>query len=421
MKWEELSMSDRSNLMKTYLQNGVIRLSDMRDHYNKFASGGPLRDEYDNPDQYYDYKTAEEVGNMYDPRTQHWASRDPRTGMILKNPKHPTFGMAIREDQSSGYTPFIDSSTGRYYTLRPEEYATSPYKPTLRRVNKFNLGGDEDIYSHVQNPFRPYSTKDDIPKELTEEEALKAAVNNWDLQNNIARAEFADSLRQNPTKAIDFYRNKGYKTLLRTNNIEGLYNSGTPWYEPIFSKNVNMSIARKIYNNIEGSNTQKAAATANSGVESRSWTAKKQVKGPAVGWFGFEPSVQNHYKDWLKEQKYTDSPENQARFVSYLLNNERNTLITPYDGFKQVYPKQADSLSKLSEKDRMKDDNRSVVNHWEYTTSQALEDWESSNIQKATRGFEALFEKAGVPHFFRRDRMVEGIDRYKRFFEENNK
>lgn len=105
------------------------------------AYGGPLRDEYDNPDQYYDYKTAEEVGNMYDPGTQHWASRDPRTGMILKNSKHPTFGMAIREDQSSGYAPFIDSSTGRYYTLRPEEYATAPNKATLRRVNLFQNGG----------------------------------------------------------------------------------------------------------------------------------------------------------------------------------------------------------------------------------------------------------------------------------------
>nr|DAU77663.1 MAG TPA: hypothetical protein [Crassvirales sp.] len=35
-------MSDRSNLMKAYLQNGVVRLSDMRDHYNKFADGGEV-------------------------------------------------------------------------------------------------------------------------------------------------------------------------------------------------------------------------------------------------------------------------------------------------------------------------------------------------------------------------------------------
>lgn len=153
MKWEELSMSDRSNLMKTYLQNRVIRLSDMRDHYNKFNLGGPLRDEYNNPDQYYDYKTAEEVGNMYDPRTQHWASRDPRTGMILKNPKHPTFGMAIREDQSSGYAPFIDSSTGRYYTLRPEEYAIASNKITLRKVNKFDGNSTRTQSLEINNPI----------------------------------------------------------------------------------------------------------------------------------------------------------------------------------------------------------------------------------------------------------------------------
>lgn len=42
MRWEDLSMSDRSNLMKTYLQNGVTQLSDMRDHYNKFADGGEV-------------------------------------------------------------------------------------------------------------------------------------------------------------------------------------------------------------------------------------------------------------------------------------------------------------------------------------------------------------------------------------------
>lgn len=112
------------------------------------AYGGPLKDEYDNPDQYYDYITAEEAGDMYDPKTKHWSSRDPRTGMILKNPKHPTFNMAIREDQSSGYTPFIDFSTGRYYTLTPEEYAMAPNKMTLKKANLFQTGGLKDRISY---------------------------------------------------------------------------------------------------------------------------------------------------------------------------------------------------------------------------------------------------------------------------------
>lgn len=51
MRWEELSMSDRSNLMKAYLQNGVVRLSDMRDHYNKFADGGEVDNVQSTPAQ----------------------------------------------------------------------------------------------------------------------------------------------------------------------------------------------------------------------------------------------------------------------------------------------------------------------------------------------------------------------------------
>lgn len=150
-KWRE--KYDDTDIVNRYTDEYLLHLlnnvastkSSLEKDGRKLAAfGGPLRDEYDNPDQYYDYRTAEEVGDMYDPKSKHWASRDPRTGMILKNSKHPTFGMAIREDQSSGHAPFIDSSTGRYYTLRPEEYATSPYKPTLRRVNKFKEGGNTE-------------------------------------------------------------------------------------------------------------------------------------------------------------------------------------------------------------------------------------------------------------------------------------
>ena len=141
MAWNNLSLKERAELMKIYLKGGILSLGEMKKHYNNFAGGGPLKDEYNNPDQYYDYITAEEADDMYDPESKHWSSRDPRTGMILKNPKHPTFGMAIREDKADGYSLYIDSSTGRYYTLRPEEYAISPYKPTLHRVNSFDDGG----------------------------------------------------------------------------------------------------------------------------------------------------------------------------------------------------------------------------------------------------------------------------------------
>lgn len=167
-KWRE--KYDDTDIINRYSDEYLLHLlnnvastkSSLEKDGRKLAAyGGPLRNEYDNPDQYYDYKTAEEVGNMYDPGTQHWASRDPRTGMILKNPKHPTFGMAIREDMASGYSPYIDSSTGRYFTLSPEEYTTSPYKPTLHRVNSFDDGGDLGG-AHGEVPFTTDYSK--VPK-----------------------------------------------------------------------------------------------------------------------------------------------------------------------------------------------------------------------------------------------------------------
>lgn len=150
-KYDDTDIVNRYNdeYLLHLLNNVASTKSSIEKDGRKLAAyGGPLRDEYDNPDQYYDYITAEEAGDMYDPRTKHWSSRDPRSGMILKNPKHPTFNMAIREDQSSGYTPFIDFSTGRYYTLTPEEYAIAPNKMTLKKANLFQTGGLKDRISY---------------------------------------------------------------------------------------------------------------------------------------------------------------------------------------------------------------------------------------------------------------------------------
>lgn len=35
MKWNDLTMSQRSELMKLYLKNGITSLSAMKEHYNK--------------------------------------------------------------------------------------------------------------------------------------------------------------------------------------------------------------------------------------------------------------------------------------------------------------------------------------------------------------------------------------------------
>lgn len=41
MNWEKLSQREKAELMKLYLKGGVLKLSEMKKHYNSFANGGP--------------------------------------------------------------------------------------------------------------------------------------------------------------------------------------------------------------------------------------------------------------------------------------------------------------------------------------------------------------------------------------------
>ena len=41
MNWNDLTMAQKSELMKTYTKNGVTSLDDMRSHFNLYADGGP--------------------------------------------------------------------------------------------------------------------------------------------------------------------------------------------------------------------------------------------------------------------------------------------------------------------------------------------------------------------------------------------
>lgn len=83
----------------------------------KMAKGGPVKDaefeEFDPEGEGYDYKTAAEAGIERDAEG-HMASRDPRSGMLLKGRKHPTFDKGVDEDRRLGYG--LEKQEGRYYT-----------------------------------------------------------------------------------------------------------------------------------------------------------------------------------------------------------------------------------------------------------------------------------------------------------------
>lgn len=80
------------------------------------AEGGmiPGEDETFDPEgEDYDYETARAAGIEPDAEG-HWSSRDPRTGMMLKGRRHPTFDKGVDQDRRMGYG--LEMQDGRYYT-----------------------------------------------------------------------------------------------------------------------------------------------------------------------------------------------------------------------------------------------------------------------------------------------------------------
>ncbi len=64
----------------------------------------------------YDYEGARKAGLKRD-KTGHWPSRVPRTGLILKGRKHPTFHKTVAADKRLGYM-MQKRLSGRYHSIK---------------------------------------------------------------------------------------------------------------------------------------------------------------------------------------------------------------------------------------------------------------------------------------------------------------
>ena len=64
----------------------------------------------------YDYAGAKSGGIKPD-ETGHWASRNPKTGQILKGRKHPTFFKTEAGEKEAGYE-IKKGAGGKYYSYK---------------------------------------------------------------------------------------------------------------------------------------------------------------------------------------------------------------------------------------------------------------------------------------------------------------
>lgn len=114
-----------NRVIKSVKKGGILKLQQA----GKF-------DSYSDPDHYYDYQNGE-----YDQSTGHWYSRNPVSGLELKNPNHPTHKISQYYDHKEGLKRFKNEYTGRYYTL--EEWSPGRHLPGMVEVD----------YELLPNPF----------------------------------------------------------------------------------------------------------------------------------------------------------------------------------------------------------------------------------------------------------------------------
>lgn len=80
---------------------------------NKILNPGPFKSRGSG----YDYKSARKAGLGPD-KTGHWPSRVPKTGLILKGSRHPTFKKTVEGEKKAGMKIF--RRNGRLYS-RPKK------------------------------------------------------------------------------------------------------------------------------------------------------------------------------------------------------------------------------------------------------------------------------------------------------------
>lgn len=320
-------------------------------------------------------------------------------------------------------------------TIVPDEYLDNPQEIYARLMqlrysinadpnHKFTKKKDTTLYAQLglkipkyQNPSKPIELpplnsegivgNSNVIKDQRINKLIKD-VSLWNTNNDLSKLEFRDSLMTNPTKALDFYNE--YKTARQKGDIETLYNSGKTWYEPIMVRNSNYEWAKIVTDNFKGNDSQINAVLANTYTETQGWTRLKQnKKGPAKGIMMFEPKALELYNKWLNGRE--DSIALQVQYVSELFNEKNKILKTPWD---RATEKDKQKALNTSEKDidKLKDWERSIFMHKGYTTEQAWQDWESGDLTRATKAFEALFLRAGKPNLNKRIRAGEAINKY---------
>ena len=120
----------------------------------------PLIYSYDDPNEYYDYENG-----TYDPINKHWTSRDPKTGLLLKHPNHPTYYKTIKGEREAENKIYYNVGQDRYYSFSEDETKGITNKAGLMQKVEDDRTWFDKV-TQFQNAFENFlSEAKEIPQE----------------------------------------------------------------------------------------------------------------------------------------------------------------------------------------------------------------------------------------------------------------
>lgn len=151
-RWSKLSMRDKSDLIKMYVDNGIYDLNNIKEHYNKYEEGGTISK-----------PSSKKVYNVFEDEKA-YSSRDTHRKSLQKFVEsNPTlYGI-----NTVDFIDFFSELSGLEGTYNPKAGAGMTYSGYYGLKNGRNYSEDEQhrrAYQHLSDIFNNKMVKEDLKK-----------------------------------------------------------------------------------------------------------------------------------------------------------------------------------------------------------------------------------------------------------------
>ena len=226
----------------------------------------------------------------------------------------------------------------------------------------------ENIWS-ANKKHNEYKLK--IPYREGELMGLYNAIKNWNTGDSLAKAEWKQWALNDFEEFKQHY--KQYGTLLKNLDIDKLYGAKAK-PDRIAAYGTKTDIGKELFQSLLKagfSEVQALAILANSYHETMGWNKMNQLNnGPASGLLQMEEAEKQSYDNFREANNLEENTDTLAQYIASLFLNGKSIPTTYYDN---------------SGKGEA------------YTTAQALEDWNSGDLNKTVKAFMYSYERPGTP------------------------